>query len=65
MKQTELITGMGGEQGICRESGVRTVPGTGKRGCAAWTGVGLLQLREPQRQLGHSLHSERQDDLGG
>jgi hypothetical protein len=38
MKQTELITGVGGEQGICRESGVRTVPGTGT-GDAAWTGV--------------------------
>jgi hypothetical protein len=33
MKQTELITGMGGQQGICREPGVRTVPGAGKRGC--------------------------------
>lgn len=33
MKQTELITGVVGEQGICREPGVGTVPGTGERGC--------------------------------
>lgn len=46
MKQTELITGVGGDQGICREPGVTggfgdfggttvsTLPETGKRGAA-------------------------------
>lgn len=34
MKQTELITGAGGERGICREPGVGTVPGPESEGAA-------------------------------
>jgi hypothetical protein len=33
MKQTELITGVGGDQEIYREPGVKIVRRTGQRGC--------------------------------
>jgi hypothetical protein len=51
MKQTELITGVGGEQGICREPEVRTVPGTGKRGCSLDWCVGRCQGGAGQKRF--------------
>ncbi|MDQ0604781.1 hypothetical protein QF037_009126 [Streptomyces canus] len=57
MKQTELITGVGGEQGICRESGVRTVPGTGKRGWPAVPEAGLEATSQKYAHLTLTVNS--------
>ncbi|GAA2286268.1 hypothetical protein GCM10010415_65920 [Streptomyces atrovirens] len=52
MKQSELVTEVGGEQGICREPGARTVPGTGKRGRGLDRCAGAVQFHNTRDPMG-------------